>query len=269
MWFSVIVCSMARKQTLNRSQSLWSLIAVAHGPWPACFLLEKVPSTVECCWKWAYNPLLLLQTFEQNTTKKGWCSRFFFILQSNIWNFNKSPCPCIPLCWSDSFIQVTRRKNKKRSSLSDGSGRDQDYSPGRKRRSLISTTMTVCAQSLITASLPACNCWATTLHLNSPLSRFGPSFLYCQGDKRGSIQSVRNVCSSREGEKQLVLDSLQTKQGIVRELEMMRGENSAFIIKQDQLQQQRKVWILTKTVVLNTRECVIREICLSWWNFVI
>lgn len=77
MWFSVIVCSMARKQTLNRSQSLWSLIAVTHGPWPACFLLEKVPSTVECCWKWAYNPLLLLQTFEQNTTKKGWYSRFF------------------------------------------------------------------------------------------------------------------------------------------------------------------------------------------------
>lgn len=114
MWFSVIVCSMARKQTLNRSQSLWSLIAVAHGPWPACFLLEKVPSTVECCWKWAYNPLLLLQTFEQNTTKKGWCSRFFFILQSNIWNFNKSPCPCIPLCWSASFIQVTRRKKKQK-----------------------------------------------------------------------------------------------------------------------------------------------------------
>lgn len=140
-----------------------------------------------------------------------------------------------------SSKSLVEKKNKKRSSLSDGSGRDQDYSPGRKRRSLISTTMTVCAQSLITASLPACNCWATTLNLNSPLSRFGPSFLYCQGDKRGSIQSVRNVCSSREGEKQLVLDSLQTKQGIVRELEMMRGENSAFIIKQDQLQQQRKV----------------------------
>lgn len=54
---------------------------------------------------------------------------------------------------------------------------------------------------------------------------------YCQGDNT----NPRNVCSPLEGEKQLLLDSLQAKQGIVRvlhlhvlswrgALQVMRGE---------------------------------------------